>query len=444
MVQLLLKYGADPFAKYKENDDINTPAIYTVFEKLVSKKSNACKALMNSFINTNGQALDSSGLLIVYDLGLFHNESIALDIIPNEMAAHSKLIQSTDRDILKHPLSEIMLDLKKKRVFKYFFANTVLYVIFLLSLSILAFLQTMYLKDFDQEDAIVNGQNNTTHYRCTYQNDWRNSNRTNTCNLWYDSQLRAKVFGSQDLKCGMIFLNYWNHTSKTPFCDESFTASKFAAFYFFYALTSLSSVILVIVGWLKFCSSSQEYFRTKRYILEVLVLVSTVGYLIGMFLCSRVVNLHLGAWSVFMAWINMTILLGHFPGVGVYMFMFKYVTQSIIIYLLVYLPLLVAFAFGFYVLLPRNPSFNDPITSLLKVLSMMIGELEYADNFTVDTSKQPSDWTIGSLQIFFTLFVVLISIIIHNLILGLTVSEVDVLFKTARSIQLEHLVRQVS
>ena len=124
--------------------------------------------------------------------------------------------------------------------------------------------------------------------------------------------------------------------------------------------------------------------------------------------------------------------------------MFKYVTQSIIIYLLVYLPLLVAFAFGFYVLLPRNPSFNDPVTSILKVLSMMIGELEYNDNFTVDISKEPSDWTIGTLQILFTLLVVLISIIIHNLILGLTVNEVDVLFKTARSIQLEHLVRQVS
>ena len=75
---------------------------------------------------------------------------------------------------------------------------------------------------------------------------------------------------------------------------------------------------------------------------------------------------------------------------------------------------------------------------------MMVGELDYADNFTVDESKEPSDWSIGSLQILFVLFLVLVTIIIQNLILGLTVSKIDDLHKTARSIQLEHLIGQVS
>ena len=124
--------------------------------------------------------------------------------------------------------------------------------------------------------------------------------------------------------------------------------------------------------------------------------------------------------------------------------MFKYVTQTILLFLVIYLPLLLAFAFGFYLLLPWNPVFNDPFTAIFKVFSMMVGELEYDNNFTVDLSKEQSDWAIGSLQIIFMLFLVLVSIIVHNLIIALTVSEIDVLFQTARSIQLEHLVRQVS
>ena len=140
----------------------------------------------------------------------------------------------------------------------------------------------------------------------------------------------------------------------------------------------------------------------------------------------------------------MTILLGHFPGVGVYLFMFTYVTKAIISFLMIYLPLLIAFGFGFYLLLPRHDSFNDPITAILKVFAMMIGELEYEQNFTVDVSREPSDWSIGSLQIMFMACLVLVSIIIQNLILGLTISETEKLFKKAKSYQLEHLVKQVN
>ena len=442
MVHLLLRYNADRFAKYKDKVVANGLPVqfHSVFEKLVSKKSTACKALMDSFIYTNGQPLDSSGLLIIYDLGLFQHESKMTEYDDNEMAAHKRLLQSAHKEALKHPLSEVMLHLKKKRVFKYFLANALFYLMFLLSLSSLAFLQTMFLKDFDQEEARIKGVRNTTHYLCTYEIDWFNHSKK--CHFWYDSGLREQTFGDRSLRCGMIFLNHWDASTGLGLCDDV-NHKKVFSFYFFYFFTSFSGLILSLVEWMKLFYSSKNYFRSRRYIIELLVLLSTIGYLIGIFLFPRSVNLHLGAWSVFTAWINMTILLGHFPGVGVYLFMFTYVTKAIVSFLLVYLPLLIAFGFGFYLLLPHHSSFNDPVTAILKVFAMMIGELEYADNFTIDESKEPSDWSIGSLQIMFMLCLVLVSIIIHNLILGLTISETEKLFKKAKSYQLEHLVKQV-
>ena len=447
MVQILLRYNANRFAKHRDKVATNGLPIQlrTVFEKLVSKKSNASKALMDSFIYTNGQPLDSSGLLVIYDLGLFQNEAVVQEGDNNEMAAHSRLIQSSDKEALKHPLSEVMLHLKKKRVFKYFLANAIFYLIFLLSLSTLAFLQTMYLKQFDHKDAEINGEDNTTHHLCTYAYPLVMScfNCSTKCNFWYDKNLRKEMFGNDSLRCGMIFLNHWDTTTRSIVCNDK-DMNKVASFYFFYALTSLSVLVLFLVECLKLFHSSKNYFRSKRYIFEIMVLIFTLGYLLGIFLLPRSVNLHLGAWSVFYAWINMTILLGHFPGVGVYLFMFTYVTKAIISFLMIYLPLLIAFGFGFYLLLPRHDSFNDPITAILKVFAMMIGELEYEQNFTVDVSREPSDWSIGSLQIMFMACLVLVSIIIQNLILGLTISETEKLFKKAKSYQLEHLVKQVN
>ena len=123
--------------------------------------------------------------------------------------------------------------------------------------------------------------------------------------------------------------------------------------------------------------------------------------------------------------------------------MFMYVAQTTLLFLSVYFPLIISFVFAFYLLIPSNSAFSNPLNALFKVLAMMLGEFDYEDHFTLDESKEGTDWSIGSLQIIFILFLVLVSIIVQNLIIGLTVSEIETLFKKAKSIQLEQLVREV-
>ena len=45
------------------------------------------------------------------------------------------------------------------------------------------------------------------------------------------------------------------------------------------------------------------------------------------------------------------------------------------------LTVLMAFAFTFHLLLPSNEAFDDPMTALLKVLAMMVGEFDFQENF---------------------------------------------------------------
>ena len=197
----------------------------------------------------------------------------------------------------------------------------------------------------------------------------------------------------------------------------------------------MKEILQIFYNWDHYWTSVEEFLEIAQYILSA-------GYLIGIFFLPRVVNLHLGAWSILLTWFDMTLLLGRIPAIGIYVYMWTHVLRTMVKVLVVFLPTLLAFSFSFYVLLPTNSAFNDPVTAIFKSIAMMIGELDYADNFTVDGSLA-SDDTVGTLQIMFALFVFFITIIIANLIIGLTVSEIEVLYNEARAIRLEKMVTQV-
>ena len=68
--------------------------------------------------------------------------------------------------------------------------------------------------------------------------------------------------------------------------------------------------------------------------------------------------------------------------------MFVNVFKAVMKFLLIYLPILIGFSFGFMLLLPHNQVFNKSLTSTLTVFTMMLGEFNFADNFTWDVSME--------------------------------------------------------
>ncbi len=52
---------------------------------------------------------------------------------------------------------------------------------------------------------------------------------------------------------------------------------------------------------------------------------------------------------------------------GIYIYMSVHVIRLLLLFFLVYSTTLLAFAFAFHLLLPSNPNFDNPFTSLLKV-----------------------------------------------------------------------------
>ena len=97
-----------------------------------------------------------------------------------------------------------------------------------------------------------------------------------------------------------------------------------------------------------------------------------------------------------------------------------------------YLTTLIAFALTFNVLLPKHAAFGNPLLSFLKILAMMIGEFDFNDTFVVDKIHEFGvDVSIFLTHIFFVLLLFLVTITIFNLILGLSVSNIQKLMEEA-------------
>merc|ERR1711971_835064 len=158
----------------------------------------------------------------------------------------------------------------------------------------------------------------------------------------------------------------------------------------------------------------------------------------------------LAAVGCFLTWIQMMFFIGKMQRFGKYVQMFKTVTFSVLQFMFAWLFLLLAFIFAFVILFPHYVAFTNP-GAIIKVLIMMFGEIEYESLFypasetvnrTTDAIVSRNDHTAftGVPEIMMLLFIFLVSIILMNLLVGLAVSDIAELSKTAK---LRRLTQQV-
>ncbi|XP_050336181.1 transient receptor potential channel pyrexia isoform X2 [Bactrocera neohumeralis] len=144
---------------------------------------------------------------------------------------------------------------------------------------------------------------------------------------------------------------------------------------------------------------------------------------------------HVAAIVVYLVWLELMMLVGRFPIFGVYVQMFTKVAGNFCKFLLAYICLLIAFCLSFSVLFNDYPPFENITWSLLKAITMMSGELEFEDIFYGDI---PVKFPVTS-HILFLCFVLLVTVILTNLMVGLAVSDIQGLQVSAT---LDRLVRQ--
>ncbi|XP_029167096.1 transient receptor potential channel pyrexia-like [Nylanderia fulva] len=159
---------------------------------------------------------------------------------------------------------------------------------------------------------------------------------------------------------------------------------------------------------------------------------------------------YLAALAVLCGWCNLMLMIGQLPVFGAYVAMFTSVLEEVFKLLLAYACMLIGFAACFCVLFPRTNSFSSPYFGLTKVLVMMTGELNFEEFFFASekhydqfkNNMLPSWKDIPSqtvVQFIFLLFLLFVTIVMMNLLIGIAVHDIKGLQKTAG---LAKLVRQ--
>ena len=96
-------------------------------------------------------------------------------------------------------------------------------------------------------------------------------------------------------------------------------------------------------------------------------------------------------WSLLLAWIDLSILLARFDQFGKNIYMTWNIVKNTFWPIVVYLPTLVAFGSAFHCFLCHNPVFEGSTSSMIRVLTMMIGEYDFENSFLFDNVKENKD-----------------------------------------------------
>lgn len=291
-----------------------------------------------------------------------------------EVSMLQYILKAGRKRLLLHPLCHSFLHLKWYKVRKYFLANVVFYLFFVLSLS-------AYL--LSSPNCPANTSSEATNATAAEPANGSTINVTTTTGT------PCRWAGSE---AGLVGLTWW--------CLVIFSG-----------LLDVREVIQIF-------QNPCLYFLNLANIVDA-TLVFCVPLLLGSMgsvCCLSVWQQKVGAVTVVLAWVRFMLFTGQFPSCGVYIVMFSTVARNVFKFLAMYVFILVAFALGFHVLLRPYDTFKNPYASLVTSLVMMTGELDYRDTFL------DGEFPLFSIAML-VVFILLVYIILSNLLVGLAVSD---------------------
>ena len=141
-------------------------------------------------------------------------------------------------------------------------------------------------------------------------------------------------------------------------------------FYAFYVLLfaivvtlqCLSLIENIIFAWLDW----RRYLNSTESFVQFLRLIAFAGYAIVAVYWPEDLN-QPAAWLVVLTSLELFILMGRLPVIGIYIHMSLNVLKTVVLFILLYSPILLAFTTAFYVLRHSQPSFTNYTNALLRV-----------------------------------------------------------------------------
>lgn len=381
-VELLIYYGADVTTKSKKG----TSALNVITRKtptslgMISQKLDAAITLQ--------QMQESSTREIELELDF---RQLLQHCHPREISYLNTFVDEGQKEFLEHPLCSAFLYIKWGKIRKYYIARLVFCfctVLFLTLYVLTALAHTCYNGSKDMNETLK------------------------------DQELCQKQSILGDL------------LRNNPFVIE---------------MQWWVLVVIIIFEIFRKLYGLTGYTSAKRYLSQVENLIEWF-VIISVFACSYIYKNrteiwqnHLAAFAVLLGWTNLMLMIGQLPIFGVYVAMYTKVQGEFAKLFMAYSCMLVGFTISFCVIFPSSPVFANPLMGFITVLVMMIGEQDLSLLTNDPDGKDPPVLLEISAQITFVLFLLFVTVILMNLLVGIAVHDIQALKKTA---ELSKLVRQ--
>ena len=417
IINQVSKQGQTPFQLAKTYEIVKIFLDYNILPKqgvihnLLEREDNLAELAYNHLIKDCNNFYSES-FVVKFDLEIFQEH---IDKKKDfDMTYHNHMVKCGSR-LIYHPLSVLLTELKwscKSKIVRYL--HPMIQFIFTIFLTWMTFCQ------FAGNDM-------------KEQKSWNCSSEQDVIRM-----VKTRRFDMQEL----TNISYcWSNVNTTGNEDNE-TSKSTEPHCIIPALISCICLIFLLCFeiWqilrapLRFIRKSENWLDLALVISSAFSLAHVMKTILNVNLLEEKIDQRFFAGiSIFLAWYKIVLLLQYLPKAGGYVRIFIIVARELLYFLLIYLPILIAFCACFFVLLPSNTAaFKNAWISGLKTFSMLVGEITFDGMFiNNDDFEKESVPQILLLQIMSICFICLVSIVLSNLLTGLAIKEIEKLEKEA-------------
>lgn len=304
-----------------------------------------------------------------------------------EMKFLTTFLQDGHKDILEHPLCQAFLYVKWEKIRKYYIARVLLYLALVLSLT--GYVLTAIGQECNKEP-----KEGMTESKIA-------CNKTSTFYYLKHSEISVSVMWY----CLIFF----------TICETIRKVYTFTGF-----------------------ATTKQYLRRIENVIEWFVLIgcAAVEYIFRQRIGFWQKNV--SAFVVLFAWINLMLVMGQLPVLGSYVAMYMKIQKEFAKLFVAYACLIIGFTFSFCIIFSGRLNFENPAYGFIQAVAIMIGNVDVPGVLLTYES-------IGvSACLSFLMFMLFVTIILMNLLVGIAVRDIQGLEKTAGLSKLVHQTKFMS